>query len=354
MNKVSNMVEFLIQHSCEIKKDDIVYINFFGIKNEFLERLEEKLKGMQVEYILKEHSNRELNDLLKEITVEKALDMAKEEESVIKKCSVHISLIAEEIFVDTKYTQQYIIYQNYYKRVVRDLRLKYCRWIGIRLPTVEMANIANMDFQSFEKIYYNACTVDYLKMEKDSLNLAYKLGNTKEIKIITPTTNLTFQKKGIAARILCGKINLPDGEIYTAPEKYSVNGIIAFNTTSIQAGEKFENITLEFEKGKIIKAECNNTNQLNIILDSDKGSRYIGEFAIGINDNIKKPIGIILFDEKIMGTVHFAIGQSYKDAYNGNDSAVHWDLVLNMNKEAGGGSMFFDNELVFKDGVWLI
>lgn len=354
MNKICNMVDFLINYSCDIKKDDVVYISFFGDKNTFLECLIKKLEDMQVQYILRESSNKILSKELEDITIEKATLMAAKEVELLKKSKVHISLLAEEMYIDEKYSKQYLIYQNYYKKVVRDARLKYCRWIGLRLPTIEMAKVAGMSFKEFEKLYYEACSVDYCKLEKDHEKLAYELEEADKIKLITPTTELIFSKKGIPSKILCGKINLPDGEIYTAPHKYSINGKVKFNTTSMQAGVRFQDVELIFNDGKIVDAKSNDTSKLINILNSDEGSRYIGEFAIGINQNIKEPIGIILFDEKIKGTVHFAIGQSYKDAYNGNDSCVHWDLVLNMNKNAGGGKIFFDGGLIFEDGKWLI
>lgn len=354
MDKMKRMINSIIQYSCNIVREDVVYINFFGEKNRFLDYLLKELDNMGVPYILRVMSNELLDELLKDISIEKTIKTASEEVDLIKQSTVYISLIAEEIKVSDNLINEYIIYQKYYKREVRDARLKYCRWLGLRLPTKEMADLVGMSFQEFENLYYKACSIDYARLETKSFNLARALEQAKKVRIITDSTDIVFDKNGIPTRILCGKINLPDGEIYTSPKKYSLKGVVKFNTTSLQAGYKFEDIKLVFRNGKIIEASCNNTDKLINILDSDDGSRYIGEFAIGINENIEEPIGIILFDEKIRGTIHFAIGQSYEDAYNGNDSSVHWDLVLNMNKDAGGGKILFDDKLVFKDGDWLI
>ena len=355
MKKMCNVIDFLIKYSCNIKSCDTVYINFFGEENDFLQYLLKRIHEIGAKYILKIDSNKELNNILNNLTIEKVNALAEEEVKRIKQCNVYISLVADEVKINEKLEKEYFIYQNYYKKIVRDTRLKYCRWLGLKLPTNSMANLVNMKFHEFEKLFYEACDVDYIELEKQNLKLAHELERTKKIRIIAQNTDFSFTKEGIPSRILCGKINLPDGEIYTSPNKYSVNGVIKFNTTCLQAGDKFENIKLAFKNGKVIKAECSyNALKLNNILNSDEGAGYIGEFAIGINEKIRKPIGLILFDEKIKGSIHIAMGQSYKDAYNGNDSSLHWDMVLDMNKESGGGKIFFDDNLVFEDGEWFV
>ena len=151
----------------------------------------------------------------------------------------------------------------------------------------------------------------------------------------------------------CGNANIPDGELYTAPIKESVNGVITYNTPSPYRGNIFNNIRLEFKDGKIINATCENgdNESLNKVFDSDEGSRYIGEFALGLNPLINEPVGSILFDEKIWGSFHFTPGQCYKgEAENGNDSIIHWDLVCMQEK---GGEIYFDDVLIRKDGVFI-
>ena len=147
--------------------------------------------------------------------------------------------------------------------------------------------------------------------------------------------------------------NIPDGEIYTAPVKDSVNGIITYNAPSVEQGVKFENVSLTFEKGKIVKATANFTDKLNAILDTDEGARYVGEFAFGVNPYIVKPMGDILFDEKISGSIHFTPGCCYDDCYNGNISIVHCDLVQIHTEEYGGGEIYLDGELIRKNGKFL-
>ena len=144
---------------------------------------------------------------------------------------------------------------------------------------------------------------------------------------------------------------------YTAPIKDSVNGIIKYNTPSPYQGDIYNGVTLEFKDGKIIKAYCDDetkNEKLNKIFDTDEGARYVGEFSIGLNKKILYPMGDILFDEKIKGSIHFTPGKAYKDSYNGNNSAIHWDMVLIQREDFGGGNIYFDDVLIRENGVFVI
>jgi aminopeptidase len=195
--------------------------------------------------------------------------------------------------------------------------------------------------------------MDYKKMAKAMIPLQKRMSKAKLVHLVSPGTDLTFDKKGIPAILCEGIRNIPDGEVFSCPEKHSVNGVIQFNTPTIYSGTKFENVRLEFKDGKIINATSNNTKRLNEILDTDPGARYIGEFSLGFNPYILSPMCDILFDEKIAGSLHFTPGQAYEVADNGNRSAVHWDMVLIQRKEWGGGEVWFDGELIRKDGKFL-
>lgn len=137
--------------------------------------------------------------------------------------------------------------------------------------------------------------------------------------------------------------------------KRSVNGIIKYNTPSPYRGNIFHNVTLEFKDGKIVKATCDeDKEELNKIFDTDEGARYVGEFSIGVNPVIRYPMGDILFDEKIIGSIHFTPGECYKDAYNGNRSAIHWDMVLIQREDFGGGNIYFDDKLIRENGIFVV
>jgi len=216
-----------------------------------------------------------------------------------------------------------------------------------------MAQAANMSTEAFEDFYFNVCTMNYPKMARAMIPLQKLMGRTDRVHLKSPGTDLQFSIKGIGALLAEGKRNIPDGEVFSCPVKKSVQGVIQYNTPTLYAGTRFENVRLEFKNGKIIKATSNNNKRLNEILDTDGGARYVGEFSLGFNPYILNPMCDILFDEKIAGSLHFTPGQAYKQADNGNRSAVHWDMVLIQRPEWGGGEVWFDGRLIRKDGLFL-
>ena len=180
------------------------------------------------------------------------------------------------------------------------------------------------------------------------------MDRTDRVEITGPGTDLRFSIKDIPAVYCGGNFNIPDGEVFTAPIRDSVEGVIAYNAPTIYQGIPFDAIRLEFAKGKIIKADAGaKTPQLNKILDSDEGARYIGEFALGFNPQIREPMRDILFDEKIAGSFHFTPGQAYAEADNGNRSQVHWDMVNIQRQDYGGGEIRFDGKLIRQNGIFL-
>ncbi len=235
-----------------------------------------------------------------------------------------------------------------------ELRVGGTRWVILRYPTPSMAQLANMSTERFEDFYFNVCNLDYSKMSKAMDALVELMNKTDKVRIVAKDTNLSFSIKGIPAIKCSGECNIPDGEVYTAPIRDSVNGVITYNAPSIENGIKFENVRLEFKNGKIINATANYTEAVNKIFDTDEGARYVGEFALGVNPYITQPMGDILFDEKIAGSIHFTPGSCYDDAYNGNSSAVHWDLVQIHTPEYGGGEIYFDDVLIRKDGRFVL
>ena len=228
------------------------------------------------------------------------------------------------------------------------------RWALLQWPTEEAAQKAEMSTEAFEDFFFDVCCVDYKAMGEALKPLVQRMEQTDKVHLKGPGTDLAFSIKGIPAVPCDGHFNIPDGEIYTAPVKDSLNGVITFNTPSVEDGFKFENIVLTFENGKCVDAKANNTKRINEILDTDAGARFVGEFALGVNPKIKKPMCDTLFDEKIAGSVHFALGACYDEAPNGNASAIHWDLVLIQTPEYGGGELWFDDVLIRKDGDFVL
>ena len=247
------------------------------------------------------------------------------------------------------------IYNKYYTLPVHfEERVKHTKWCILRYPNASMAQMSNMNTEEFEDFYFNVCTLDYDKMSKAMDPLVDLMNRTKNVHIIGEGTDLTFSIEGIPAETYMGTYNIPDGEVATAPIKDSVNGYITYNTETRYNGVLFNNIRFEFKDGKIVKATSNKTKELNEILDTDEGSRYIGEFALGLNPYIERPIGDTLFDEKIKGSFHFTPGDSLEESDNGNRSSIHWDIVNIQTPEYGGGEIWFDDVLVRKDGVFVL
>lgn len=246
---------------------------------------------------------------------------------------------------------------NMYNKILRpvlDERVNNTKWAIMRYPNNSMAQLAGMSTEAFEDFYYDVCTLDYAKMSAAMDPLVELMNKTDKVRLVSPGTDLTFSIKDIPAIKCDGKYNIPDGEVYTAPVRDSLNGIISYNTVSEEQGFTYENIVFKIKDGKIVEATANNTERINELLDTDDGSRYFGEFAIGVNPYILHPMKDTLFDEKIAGSIHLTPGASYEDAPNGNKSAVHWDLVLIQREDYGGGEIWFDDVLIRKDGIFVL
>ncbi|WP_066495675.1 aminopeptidase [Abyssisolibacter fermentans] len=237
---------------------------------------------------------------------------------------------------------------------VLEHRIDHTRWVVLRYPNASMAQAANSSLEGFEDFYFDVCTMDYGKMSKAMDNLVELMSKTDRVHIKGEGTDLTFSIKGIPVIKCAGEVNIPDGEVFTAPVKDSINGVLTYNCPAVYQGFTYENICLEFKDGKIVKATANDTERINKVFDTDEGARYIGEFAIGVNPYVTKPMKDTLFDEKIMGSFHFTPGRAYEEAPNGNNSAIHWDLVCIQTPEYGGGEIYFDDVLIRKDGKFVV
>ncbi|MDQ0204997.1 aminopeptidase [Pectinatus haikarae] len=246
------------------------------------------------------------------------------------------------------------LYQMYWLKPVHgDIRVPQTKWCILRYPNSAMAQLANMSTEKFTDYFFDVCNLDYGKMHEAMTPLKKRMEKTDKVHIKGPGTDISFSIKNMPAVKCSGECNIPDGELYTAPVKNSVNGTITYNTPAVYQGVTFENISLTFRDGKIIEATANKTAELNKILDTDEGARYIGEFSFGLNPYITFPMKDTLFDEKISGSLHFTPGCAYDDADNTNRSSVHWDLVLIQTEAYGGGEIYLDGELIRKDGIFL-
>ena len=246
------------------------------------------------------------------------------------------------------------LYMEHYNRDVHGERVNHTKWVVLRYPNASMAQLANTSTEAFEDFYFEVCNLDYKKMSDAMDNLVELMNNTDRVHIKGVNTDLRFSIKDIPAIKCAGKINIPDGEVFTAPVIDSVNGKLQYNTPAVYQGVTYDDIYLEFENGQIVTATSTDTQRINEVFDTDDGARFIGEFAIGVNPYILTPMKDTLFDEKIMGSFHFTPGEAYEEADNGNQSSIHWDLVCIQTDLYGGGEIYFDDVLIRKNGIFVV
>lgn len=356
-SRILKLADTIVNYSCEVKSGDNVTIDVIGDNPKTLVKaLIKKIHEVGGNPFVVLKDNNIMREQLLGLSIETAKTWAKHDMSRLEDTDVYImikSIINSAELSDVP-AEKMAIYSENYSKTVNDYIVNKTRWISLRYPNNAMAQLANMSLDAFEDYYYDVCNLDYTKMSKAMDNLVELMQNTDYVNIVGKGTNVSFSIKDIPVHKCAGKINLPDGEVYTAPIRDSVNGYIQFNTPTVYNGISHDKIKLEFRNGKIVNAQSNNFEEINKVLNTDEGARYIGEFAIGVNPFVKKPIKDILFDEKIMGSFHLTPGFSYKDAYNGNQSAIHWDLVCIQTKEYGGGEIYFDDVLIRKDGIFTI
>jgi aminopeptidase len=250
-------------------------------------------------------------------------------------------------------TEKMKLYTSKVTRPVNDIRVPHTKWVVLRYPNPSMAQLSGTSTEGFEDFYFQVCNLDYSKMSNAMDSLVNLMDRTDRVHIKGEGTDLTFSIKDIPSIKCAGNKNIPDGEVFTAPVKTSVNGVITYNTPSPYNGFTFEDVRLVFQDGRIIEATANDSERINEVFNADEGARYIGEFAIGVNPYIQTPMKDILFDEKIDGSFHFTPGQAYEEADNGNRSSVHWDMVCIQRPEYGGGEIWFDGVLIRKDGKFV-
>jgi aminopeptidase len=356
--RVTKLADVLINYSCALKPGEKILIEAIDVPHEFTVecvRVARQAGGIP---LVKLDSNAIRRALMVNGSLEGWNLIADAERGVMEKAQCYIGArgspnVSE--LSDVPGDLQKIYEGTVWKRVHIDVRVKLTRWVIVRWPSASMAQMAEMSTPAFEDFYFNVCTMDYVKMGEAMKPLVARMRRTDMVRLLGPRdTDLTFSIKGLPAIACDGKVNIPDGEVFTAPVKESVNGVIRYNAPTLYRGETHNDIRLVFRKGKIVEATSTNTKKLNEVLDSDPGARYVGEFAIGVNPYCTRAMKDILFDEKIAGSIHFTPGGSYDDADNGNKSEVHWDMVMQQTPEFGGGEIYFDGELIRKDGLFVV
>lgn len=353
-DRIKTLAENLVRYSMRVKKGDRVYVHFIGTDTEPLARqlVKEVYKAGGLPF--PHYTNQKLQrEVLLNCTVDQLKLMAETDAGEMDQMDCYVAVrgsenVSELSDVPAENMKLYDI--HYTTPVHHDIRVKKTRWVVLRYPNAAMAQLSNTSVEAFEDFYFKVCNLDYSKMAMAMESLVQYMNRTDRVRITGNGTDLSFSIKDIPAVPCAGNMNIPDGEVYTAPVRDSINGVLSYNTPSLYQGFTFENVKLEFKDGKIIGAEANDTERINRVFDVDEGARYVGEFALGVNPYITSPMKDILFDEKIMGSFHFTPGNCYDEAPNGNHSSIHWDLVCIQTPEWGGGEVYFDDVLIRKDG----
>ena len=355
--RILKLASGLVNFSCAVKPGENVLIQSIG-GNEDLTRalIKEVYKAGGVPFLWLEDKSLD-REIMMHCTPDQLTTRAKVDAAMMSQMQAFIGIRggtnASE-FSDVPGDQFNDYMKHYWTPVHGQIRVPKTKWVILRYPSPSMAQLADMSTEAFEDYFFNVCTLDYSKMDKAMDSLKALMERTDKVRLVAPGTDLTFSIKGLPAIKCAGNMNIPDGEIYAAPVKYSVNGTIAYNTPSLEAGFTFTDIKFTFKDGKIIEATANDNARINNQLDIDEGARYVGEFAIGVNPYITFPMKDTLFDEKIAGSIHFTPGSCYDDCNNGNKSSQHWDIVLIQTPEYGGGEIWFDDVLIRKDGMFVL
>ncbi len=236
---------------------------------------------------------------------------------------------------------------------ITDYRVEHTRWVVTRFPTEAQAQESDMSLTDYEDFVFGAINnVDWKNVYRQQEKLKNLVNKTKQVHIIGFETDLKLDISGRTAVNAGGEYNMPDGEVFTAPVESKTNGYILYSYPALYLGREFHNVRLEFKDGKVTKASADkNQNDLYKILDMDKGSRTLGELGIGNNYSISKFTKDILFDEKIGGSIHLALGKGYTENGSKNESGLHWDMIKDLRS---GGDLYFDDILVQRNGKWLI
>jgi aminopeptidase len=352
--RIERLADILLDHSCRIQRGERVLIEAFDLPEPTLVcRLVEGASRRGAVPFVSWKSNAVLRSLYQTAS-EESMKLAGQFESArMEQMQAYIGVRGaanSSQFADVPFEKMDLYQQHWWKTVHTDVRVAKTKWVVLRYPTDSFAQSANMSTRAFEDFYFDVCTADYAAMQKAQDPLAERMRKCDRVRIVAPGTELEFSIKGIPVIPCWGERNIPDGEVFTAPVRNSINGRIRFNTQSRYQGTLFDNVEFEFKDGKIVRAKANETEKLNRILDSDEGARYCGEWAIGVNNRVRHPMLDTLFDEKIGGSFHLTPGQAYEIADNGNRSRIHWDLVHIQRPDYGGGEVWFDGELLRKNG----
>lgn len=352
--RIDRLAEILIDHSCALQPGEKVLIEAIDLPDAALVcRLIELAAARQATPLVTVKNNEILRTLYRTATAETMQLAGQFERARMEQMDAYIGIrgaVNSNQFADVEHAQLDLYQKHWWHTVHSEVRVPKTKWVVLRYPTAGFAQAAGMSTSAFEDFYFDVCTADYAAMQRDQEPLVKRMLAADKVRIVGPGTELEFSIKGIDVRPCFGQRNIPDGEVFTAPVRNSINGRIRFNAPSRYQGTVFTDIEFEFKEGRIVKANSNEPEKIAKILDSDEGARYVGEWSLGCNNRVRRPMLDTLFDEKIGGSFHLTPGNAYDECDNGNRSRIHWDLVSMQTPENGGGEIWFDGQLLRKDG----
>lgn len=364
-SRLQNMAKILVEYSTKLRKDDWVVIlaepHGLPLAREITRQA--TLTGAHVDLVLHDRTFDEI--VLKNSSEEQLQWVTPLLDLVVRKADVLIQIMAPENTrtlsgvdpVKQKLTAQvqHKIMKIYHQRI----QAGELRWNITQAPCPALAQEADMSLADFEDFVYAACFADqddpvarWRQVEAEQERLVRWLAGRKQIKIQSAHADLTLSIEGRTFNNSTATVNLPSGEIYTSPVEDSAEGWVEFTYPAIRLGREVEGVRLEFEKGRVVRATAvKNEEYLLQMLEVDEGARYLGELGIGSNYGIQRFTKSILFDEKIGGTFHLAIGNGFPETGGKNQSSIHWDFICDAR---AGGRMWADGELFYQDGRFVI
>ena len=322
--RIKKLSSLLTEYSCRVQQGDNVCLRYEGeAPRALILQLIRDVYRMGGRPFVIRQDNSILREILLGACAEQLSLQCQWELAQIKHMDVFIDIRSSDNLAELSDVPQgqMRLYDSLRSPVVEE-RIQNTRWVVLKYPTPSMAQLSGMSISAFEDFFFDVCTMDYGRMSRAMDALVKRMEAADQVRIQGPGTDLRFSVRNIAAIKCDGDMNLPDGEVFTAPVRDSVNGVISYNVPSQMNGFTYENVRFEVKKGQIVAAKANDEKRINALLDIDEGARFFGEFALGVNPYILEPMQDILFDEKICGSFHLTPGDAYEEADNalGSDS----------------------------------
>ncbi|MCG9894766.1 MAG: aminopeptidase [Fimbriimonadaceae bacterium] len=357
--RVTRLAELLCTHSTSLGSEDAVLIHAFDLPDEVTAELVRVAQSKGAKTFVKRESSLVQRSLLRGMSEEAARLHAEIDAHEMSRMTAYIALRgSDNVFQSSDVPAEVRgMWAKVHSHPVHmEIRVNKTKWVVLRWPNASMAQQAGRSTPAFEDFYFDVCTVDYARMEEAARPLVDLMNRTDRVHLKGPGTDLRFSIKDIGAVSCHGKRNIPDGECFSAPVVGSAEGVVQYNTVSLYQGEEFKDIRFVVKEGRIVEATAGAmTERLNQILDTDEGARVFGEWSLGYNPHVLHPMKDTLFDEKIAGSFHLTPGNSYAPpGGNGNESAIHWDIVCIQRPDYGGGEVWFDDVLIRRDGLFVL